>query len=141
MRTTKIRQNGEGGRYMVFLIQQDVVDGQIIETVIGDVKSYKLKARAENVAREMESEITRDRDIKFEIGLTLKNKKNVKFKNQFVKGFDGLNGTNEIVTLDQLVEMGIEKPLQTKLEALEVNENYEYTRNLDGISVQIFTKI
>ena len=75
MRTTKIRQNGEGGRYMVFLIQQDVVDGQIIETVIGDVKSYKLKARAENVAREMESEITRDRDIKFEIGLTLQNQK------------------------------------------------------------------
>jgi hypothetical protein len=62
MRTTKIRQNGEGGRYMVFLIQQDVVDGQIIETVIGDVKSYKLKARAENVARAMESEITRERD-------------------------------------------------------------------------------
>jgi len=75
MRTTKIRQNGEGGRYMVFLIQQDVVDGQIIETVIGDVKSYKLKARAENVAREMESEITRDRDIKFEISLTLQNQK------------------------------------------------------------------
>ena len=75
MRTTKIRQNGEGGRYMVFLIQQDVVDGQIIETVIGDVKSYKLKARAENVAREMESDITRDRDIKFEIGLTLQNQK------------------------------------------------------------------
>ena len=60
---------------MVFLIQQDVVDGQIIETVIGDVKSYKLKARAENVAREMESDITRDRDIKFEIGLTLQNQK------------------------------------------------------------------
>ena len=75
MRTTKIRQNGEGGRYMVFLIQQDVVDGQIIDTVIGDVKSYKLKARPENVARAMESEITRDRDTKFEIGLTLQNQK------------------------------------------------------------------
>ena len=74
MRTTKIRQNGEGGRYMVFLIQKDFVYGDIIETVI-DMKDYKLKARAENVAREMESEITRDRDIKFEIGLTLQNQK------------------------------------------------------------------
>ena len=51
MRTTKIRQNGEGGRYMVFLIQKDFVYGDIIETVI-DMKDYKTKAKAEKVAKE-----------------------------------------------------------------------------------------
>ena len=68
--------------------------------------------------------------------------KNIKFRNKFVKGFGNLNGFNEIITLDTLVnEMDIPKPLQTKLEELKVNETYELTRNIDGISIQKFTRI
>ena len=75
MRTTKIRQNGEGGRYMVFLIQQDVVDGQIIETVIGDVKSYATEKRATNAANKIENDLYYDRTVKQEIAITLQNQK------------------------------------------------------------------
>ena len=68
--------------------------------------------------------------------------KNIKFRNKFVKGFGNLYGFNEIITLDTLVnEMDIPKPLQTKLEELKVNETYELTRNIDGISIQKFTRI
>ena len=46
-RSTKVKRNGPDGRWMVFLIQEDVVDGQIIETVIGDVKLRNRKKSSE----------------------------------------------------------------------------------------------
>jgi hypothetical protein len=72
MRDTKIKQNGGNGRYMVFLIQLDVVDGDIIETVI-DMKDFKQKTRAENFKRKWDNEITYDRNVKMEIQATLDN--------------------------------------------------------------------
>tara|TARA_Y100000114_G_scaffold133427_1_gene132852 strand:+ start:943 stop:1185 length:243 start_codon:yes stop_codon:yes gene_type:complete len=74
-RSTKVKRNGPDGRWMVFLIQEDVVDGQIIETVIGDVKSYATEKRAQNVANKIENDLQYDRDVKQEIAITLQNQK------------------------------------------------------------------
>ena len=74
-RSTKAKRNGPDGRWMVFLIQEDVVDGQIIETVIGDVKSYATEKRAQNVANKIENDLYYDRTVKQEIAITLQNQK------------------------------------------------------------------
>lgn len=74
MRDTKIKQNAGNGRYMVFLVQLDVVHGDLIETVI-DMKDFKQKSRAENYKRKLDSEITYDRNVQMEIQATLDNQK------------------------------------------------------------------
>ena len=74
MKTTKIRQNGKNGRWIVMLVQQNVVAGEIHEQLL-EMKDYKQYARAKNVETKWLTEITRDRDTKFEIGLTLQNQK------------------------------------------------------------------
>jgi hypothetical protein len=74
MRDTKIKQNAGNGRYMVFLVQLDVVHGDLIETVI-DMKDFKQKSRAENYKRKLDSEITYDRNVQMEIQSTIENSK------------------------------------------------------------------
>jgi len=76
MRDTKIKQNGGNGRYMVFLLQLDVVHGDLIETVI-DMKDFKQKSRAENYKRKLDTEIIYDRNVKMEIQSTFENSKAV----------------------------------------------------------------
>ena len=76
MRYTDIKQNGDNGRYMVFLLQVDTVHGDLIKTVI-DMKDFKQKSRAENYKRKLDTEITYDRNVKMEIQSTFENSKAV----------------------------------------------------------------
>ena len=71
MRHTKINQNGNDGRYMVWLLQTDNDGlGNKVETVI-EMKDFAQKVRAENYQRKLETEITYERTVRQEIQATL----------------------------------------------------------------------